>query len=188
MGVRVNTARRIFPWAAGGCLLALGIWGYVVWANSPSHLLNRVQDALRVKDVNALIEMTDPAELDRLHLDSHKVQAILRQTVWASDSAALPRVTLRLRTPPDVYSWEGGVSASGHEINIILLDSPDHGWKLLLGHLLRSTCFWKWGNPAGSTRYRSLARELGIDGLRSPDGTYRSLEEMQRSATDAGIP
>jgi hypothetical protein len=182
---RLNKQNR---WIAATCAALVLAGGAGVYlrreSSSPAGVRRRVVEKLEGMNAKALCALADPEEVEKLHLTPEAVNAVLRETLWSAGKPDATTVKQDDVSPLDQSLWtvQFPQAASPRPyVTVVLIDHQQIGWKVNLSALLRSTCFWKYGKD-GPRRYRELARQYGIRGIRQQDGAYTTLAEMEARA------
>jgi hypothetical protein len=148
---------------------------------SPDDVAQNTAQALCNHDVDALLALTLPEEVDKLHLTRDGVRGFLNETLYTH---ALPRQFAVKRIndyPVDqlLYHLEPlGNPGAGlfYPFDLIVNQSPDYRWRLPLGYLLLSVsalCTEDKSPGAASHVFKVLAAKYGIRGIRLNASGYK---------------
>jgi hypothetical protein len=175
--------KRVILAVAGIALL--GMLGYILLGPlSPDAVCARTVRALETGDVEALIRLADREEIGKLNLTPGAVEGVLRETMWRNGYPRFRKTERNRPTPEDVAQYEifyVGIpeNMTDSQSWVIVLDTPDRGWKLVLSQVLWDACWRKRGGKEGAQEYIRLARKYGITGLRSQRGKDNTIDGVQ---------
>ena len=152
---------------------------------SPDAIAEMTGDALLRHDIDALLALTLPDELQTLHLTRDGVQGFLNEALYSHTLPGRFAAELRLRAPVDQCQYElkaEGTSPTAYRpIAIAVTQTPDGRWHLPLGYVLRvvATHYRPQGtdDPPDATWVR-LGRKYGIRGIRLNTCGYSIIDGM----------
>lgn len=171
----------------GAALLLWGAWRG--WSSpTPERLRDRAIAALDHRNVDELLRLTGPDELQRLHVNQENARALLASTIWQANQLRFGKVE-RIPRPVDEPSWTVEVSGPGTgprgRLVLSFLRHEKGETTLNLTLLLHSACHVVRPTGGGGPLYRTLARDNGITGIRMFDGVYFTHEEVEAKLAKA---
>ena len=154
-------------------LLSL-LWWFKLRPPTADEVAQLTADALAKGDVDTLIALTAPEEVDKLHLTKQGILGILEETlhhVGAPGPLSVERVQ---SYPVDQLAYrlsssKGGGPRSPYHMMIYVTESPDNRWHLATGYFLLSCCSYGMEDRtprAIADRFWPLAKKYGIKGVR----------------------
>ncbi|HET6384506.1 MAG TPA: hypothetical protein VFJ58_14015 [Armatimonadota bacterium] len=171
--------RPWFRWTLAAVLtLAFALWLGLHFLGPPSPELvrDRTIQALETGDTAELIALSDPRELNTLHLTPENVYNMLHETLWRGGhprQAAAPDGGIG---PADRAAWSLhwlSDRAGGTGMAVTVIDYPDTGWKLNLSGLLHDAACWSAGSIyLGNREFHRLCGENGIIGAQDGNAHY----------------
>ena len=175
--------------SVAGVLCLYGWWNY--FRPNPERVARQALAALEAKDATALCRLADPEEIQTLHLSPATVDKILHETVWSTEFVQTRHHLMEevVSVHPDikgygVYPRHMSVQPPNpsHPKNfwLICLQNPDGEWHLNLSHVLLDACYSKTGGMDAHKLYYQYAKKYSINGIRSQDGPYQSMERLQK--------
>jgi hypothetical protein len=126
-------------------------------------------------DVQALLGLTDPEEVERLRLSPAAVRGFLAVTLWRDGLPRLSEIGPRGDTPLDQaywrVEWRSNRAETAPFFLTLILHRTD-GWRLNLSKTLLDGCVWRFGARQAQRRYRELAVRYGVRGVRAQNGDF----------------
>ncbi len=104
--------------------------------------------ALTRGDIDTLLRLTMPEEVQKLHLTKEGVRGMLSQTLYADGFPHKLRVSLAGDIPVDqrqyhLTSPNGNTASVTYPLIIIVNEQPNGRWYLALGYVLLNSCSLK---------------------------------------------
>jgi hypothetical protein len=161
-------------------------------AEGTEPIRDQVVHALRRGSGEALCRLADPSELEQLRLTPAAVTDLLREgPPLDAPGIRFDRFRPVGRDKVDIRQWIVDCrSPTSNESGfaIMLMDTPDRGWKLNLSDLLKAVCNWRYGRRDSLAHYIKWARKHDVDGilLISGEKTSRAHYEAVLARRRAG--
>lgn len=149
-------------------------------AHDQQWVMRHTADAMQSGDAEELCALASVEERQSLNLNPDNVRNFLKRTIWRPLRwwTHYPTVqsTEKFPAPTRVDKANYIIWLPPHTtLMVVLLDTPNDGWKLELNSLLSQSMSWA-DDGARREGYVGLARENGITGIGDSFGKYISLD------------
>ncbi len=160
--------------------MSYGVWCEFMRIPGPDEVAQRTVDALATHDYDALLHLTMPEELEKLHINREGVQGILAETVYSGKvpdkfNIKLIQSSLVNQLQHDITPDDGNTGGLSYPWPICITQAPNGRWYIPLGYMLLNSCLLKSKSRVTletTTRYVRLCEKYGILGVRLNTGGY----------------
>lgn len=171
-----NSGRKVrVGLTIGFCLVAAcAVWWFWLRSPGPDEIAQMTARALTRGDIDTLLHLTMPEEVQKLHLTKEGVRGMLSQTLYADGIPRELRVSLEGDIPVDqrqyyLKSPNGKTASVTYPLIIMVNEQPNGRWYLALGYVLLNSCSLKDKQmtvPDRWERFWDLSNQYKINGIR----------------------
>lgn len=177
---KLQNKKKVAFYVLFSILAIYGVWWKFFRIPGPDEIAQRTVNALAVRDYEALMNLTMPEELEKLHITREGVQGILSATVYSAKVPDKFNVKLIQTYPVDQLQYDitpanGNTGGLSYPWPICITQAPNGRWYLPLGYMLLNSCLLKSKSRdtlETTSRYVQLCEKYGILGVRLNTGGY----------------
>lgn len=177
---------RISIIAGISLVAAYTLWWFFLRVPGPDEIAQRTAQALARGDVDTLLQLTMPEEVQKLHLTKEGVRGMLSQTLYTGGLPHMLRVRLEGDIPVDqrqyhIISSDPPSALVTYPLSIMVNQRPNGHWYLALGYLLLNTCSMKDKQMTVQeiwTRFWNLSNQYHVNGVRLNTWGYACKNHM----------
>ena len=145
---------------------------------TPESILKKTTAALVAKDFQALVNLADPIELERLHVTKDSVRQIMQEMLYDRPFGN-NHISELINDKPDWKMWSlrnGPDDKTLFPVYIHAIETKNKEWKLNLSQLLETCCTFH-DRAHFIELWKKECADTGILGVRNGDGSYTILDE-----------
>ncbi|MCX6378297.1 MAG: hypothetical protein NT023_02290 [Armatimonadetes bacterium] len=166
-----------------GLVLVFALW-YLNRPLSPDMICRQTIEALKKSDVDTLIRLTNPIELEKMGLTREKTRSILQDIKWSNVFVGKTAYKLYRSKTPDTAIFEvkeaGTPEDSLVAVYISTVEDQKTGWHLSLTNLLFYTVYYTKMKQQPVAEWKEIRTKYELLGVRQWDGSDIMYGEQAR--------
>jgi hypothetical protein len=172
---------RHFATASVSLTLLMAAFGYVALRPAgPDDIAHATIHALRNRDVDTLLRLSIPEELQKLNMTRDNVTLFLNRTIWSTGDLPETQMERLVQYPVDEVAYRVVPLKRDPKhhfpMRLPVTQTPQGTWRLSLGELLLSAVFTSDGSTDNKVTRRNwfiVCQQTGVRGYRSNTLGYR---------------